>query len=138
MMQRGEVPPSVPKSFRKVAAGSNTHQNIGEYGSNLNENETQSQRFSDANQWVNAKSATSAVSESISSPSYKNLPPHFAVVLAILLVGHSTYFNYFSNPNLTSWFPATATPNSAVCNSLVLTESSSVFEAVTSVAPQNP
>ena len=64
-----------------------------------------------------------------------NIPPHTAVVSAVPPVGHPTYFSQFYNPNLASWFPATASPTPAVCNPLVLNESSCLFEAVTSVAP---
>ena len=55
MMHGAELHPVIHKSLRQIAAGNNTPRNFGEYVSNLNQDIRQPHRFSDANQWVNAK-----------------------------------------------------------------------------------
>ena len=112
------VPHMIPKSIKPIAAGFNTHQIFGEYGLNLIQDETQPHWFSDENQWVNAERATSANFENVPPPSYINLPPHTAVVSTVPPLGQPNYFNQFYKPNLASWFPVTATPTPADCNTI--------------------
>ena len=45
-----EAPPMIPNSLMQIAAGTKTQQNIGEYGSNLNQDVTQPRQISDSNQ----------------------------------------------------------------------------------------
>ena len=116
MMHRTESPLMTPKSLTQIVAGTNTVQNVDEYGSKLNQDVTQPHPFSDANQWVKAEPATSTNFENVPSPSYMTLPNRTAAVLAVPVVGNPTFFSQFFNPNLSSWFLTTATPTPAIGN----------------------
>ena len=50
MLHGVEAPPMIPNSLTQIAAGTKTRQNVGEYGSNLNQDVTQPRQISDSNQ----------------------------------------------------------------------------------------